>query len=84
MFLGEACRACHTIRGTRAGGPVGPDLTHVGSRETLAANTIPNTRAELSRWIRDPQHLKPGNRMPGLDLTDSQVDALVAYLAGLK
>jgi cytochrome c oxidase subunit 2 len=83
-FLANACASCHTIRGTPARGAVGPDLTHVGSRATLAALTIPNRPATLSRWLRDPQHVKPGNRMPGLGLTDQQFRDLTAYLEGLK
>jgi cytochrome c oxidase subunit 2 len=84
VFLKEACAQCHTIRGTSAQGRIGPDLTHLASRETLAALTIPNTRSELADWIRDPQHAKPGNRMPGLRLSDDDVDALVAYLESLR
>jgi cytochrome c oxidase subunit 2 len=84
VFLANACASCHTIRGTAAQGDVGPDLTHVGSRTTLAALTIPNTRGELGNWIRDPQHVKPGNRMPGFKLGDADFQALLTYLEGLK
>jgi cytochrome c oxidase subunit 2 len=84
VFMENACASCHTIRGTPARGEVGPDLTHVSSRDTLAALTIPNDRAHLSEWIRDPQHVKPGNRMPALDLTDAQFDDLTAYLESLR
>jgi len=83
-FKADGCADCHTIRGTDANGTVGPDLTHVGSRTTLAALTLPNDRADLARWLRDPQHVKPGNRMPDLNLSRRDVDALVAYLEGLK
>ncbi len=64
----SACVYCHTIAGTNATGKVGPDLTHIASRLTLAAGTIPNSRGYLAGWILDPQHLKPGNKMPGTDL----------------
>jgi cytochrome c oxidase subunit II len=84
VFMTAGCAGCHTIRGTAAIGRVGPDLTHVGARATLAAGTIPNTPDELRRWIRDPQHAKPGNRMPALGLSDDQLDSVVAYLEGLK
>jgi cytochrome c oxidase subunit 2 len=84
VFLNEACASCHTIRGTSAKGRIGPDLTHVGSRTTLAALAIPNRRADLSRWIRDPQHVKPGNQMPGLNLSRSDFNAVVDYVEGLK
>jgi cytochrome c oxidase subunit 2 len=78
------CGGCHTIRGTEAQGKIGPDLTHVAARRTLAANTIPNARGYLAGWILDPQHVKPGNKMPGLDLAGDQVQTLVDYLSGLK
>jgi len=84
LFLGGACSSCHTIRGTGASGEVGPDLTHVAARTTLAALAIPNRRADLARWIANAQHAKPGNQMPDLRLTGSQVGALVAYLQGLR
>jgi cytochrome c oxidase subunit II len=84
IFLDNACASCHTIRGTPARGDIGPDLTHVGSRSTLAALTIPNRPGELARWIADPQHVKPGNRMPKLSLTGEDLRDLVAYLEGLK
>jgi cytochrome c oxidase subunit 2 len=84
VFMDHQCASCHTIRGTRAAGVVGPDLTHVGRRTTLAALTLPNTPRRLADWIRDPQYFKPGNRMPPLGLDRSQVEAVAAYLEGLK
>jgi len=78
------CQMCHTIRGTLAGGRVGPDLTHVATRSTLAAGTIPNTRDWLTGWIKDPQHIKPGTRMPSTGLSEQELQALVAYLQTLK
>ncbi|HEX4689114.1 MAG TPA: cytochrome c oxidase subunit II [Solirubrobacteraceae bacterium] len=84
LFEANACASCHQIRGTSAHGQIGPDLTHVGSRATLAALTIPNRPAELERWIRDPQHVKPGNRMPALGLSDAQFRKIATYLEGLK
>ena len=83
-FAGVGCAACHTIRGTPARGDTGPDLTHVASRTSLAALTIPNTRGDLAAWIAGPQHVKPGNHMPDLDLEDAEVQALVDYLGRLK
>ena len=83
-FLRAPCAGCHTIRGTPAHGVVGPDLTHLGSRQTLAANTLPNTPERLREWILEPQHAKPGNRMPPTSLGPSEVDQLVPYLEGLK
>jgi cytochrome c oxidase subunit II len=84
LFDSESCSGCHQIRGTPAHGQIGPDLTHLATRTTLASGTIPNTRADLADWIRDPQHFKPGNKMPALELSQSDVRALVAYLEGLR
>jgi cytochrome c oxidase subunit 2 len=84
-FLNGACADCHEIRGTRASGDVGPDLTHVASRQTLAALRIPNQTSYLHDWIRDSQRFKPGNRMPSFgELSDRELDGLVAYLEGLR
>jgi cytochrome c oxidase subunit II len=83
-FLAEACSSCHRIRGTPAQGDVGPDLTHVGSRQTIAGALLPNTRSELTAWITDPQHVKPGNRMPTLGLPQSEIRSIVAYLQKLR
>jgi cytochrome c oxidase subunit 2 len=80
----DACSGCHRVRGTNAHGDVGPDLTHVASRLTLAAGTIPNRPADLLEWIRDPQHVKPGARMPNLDLSDEQFRQIAAYVERLK
>jgi cytochrome c oxidase subunit 2 len=84
VFLDAECAHCHTIRGTEAHGDVGPDLTHLGTRTTLAALVLPNNRAALERWLRDPQHVKPGNRMPRVALSDADYRALAAYLESLK
>ena len=84
VFLSQACADCHTIRGTDAKGTAGPDLTHLASRKTLAALTIPNERGYLRDWIRDPQHFKPGNRMPDLGLSSAQIGDLVNYLESLR
>jgi cytochrome c oxidase subunit 2 len=78
------CSSCHTVDGTSARGTVGPNLTGVGSRLYIAAGTLRNTDANLARWLRDPQAVKPGALMPDLHLSQAQIDALVAYLRGLK
>jgi cytochrome c oxidase subunit II len=83
VFMNNACVTCHTIRGTQAGSRVGPELTHVGSRRTTAAGTLPNTREELTRWVRNPQAIKPGTRMPATHLSDDDLAAVVAYLESL-
>jgi len=84
LFMSSGCSSCHQLRGTSATGTVGPDLTHVATRTSLAALTIPNDPAELAAWIRNPQAIKPGVRMPDLGLSPQQVNALVAYLDELK
>jgi cytochrome c oxidase subunit 2 len=80
----SACVMCHTIRGTAAGGRIAPDLTHVATRATIGAGVLPRDAAHLSDWIRDPQHAKPGNRMPALALPDGDREAIVAYLEQLR
>jgi cytochrome c oxidase subunit II len=84
VFLESACAMCHTVRGTTAGSRVGPELTHIGSRQTLAAGTLPNTADHLATWIRDPQAVKPGNRMPSTPLSPEDRQALLAYLRSLR
>jgi cytochrome c oxidase subunit II len=84
VFMRASCGDCHRIRGTSADGTVGPDLTHVASRQTLASLALPNTREYLRAWIRDPGRFKPGTRMPKLPLTSGELDRLVAYLEQLK
>ena len=75
---------CHAIAGTPAGSRVGPDLTHLASRRTIAAGTLPNTRGNLAGWILDPQKIKPGTRMPPNQLEPADLQALLAYLETLK
>jgi cytochrome c oxidase subunit 2 len=84
VFLSGPCSSCHAIRGTPATGFLGPDLTHLASRTTLAGLTIPNRKSDLREWIVDSQHFKPGNQMPDLNLDGTQLDDLVAYLESLK
>ena len=84
LFTTGSCSDCHAIRGTSASSDVGPDLTHVADRTTLAAVTIPNRPADLARWIAHSQTIKPGNQMPDIDLRGRRLDAVVAYLEGLK
>ena len=94
LFLSKGCVACHTIRGNPvAAGKIGPDLTHFGSRSTLAAGLLTNTPANLERWLADPDEVKPGNIMTRdapvytgeldpLDLAD--IAELSAYLGSLQ
>jgi cytochrome c oxidase subunit 2 len=82
-FVGS-CGACHRVRGTEAGGILGPDLTHLMSRRTIAAGLLPNTPGYLSAWIADAQSLKPGARMPTLALSGRDLHEVVSYLETLK
>lgn len=84
VFLGSTCAACHTIRGTPAEGALGPDLTHLASRETLAAGVLENDAGNLTLWIEAPQSVKPGATMPPTELSSDELGALVAYLSGLE
>lgn len=84
VFMAGPCAMCHSINGTSAGSNAGPDLTHLASRRTIAAGTLPNTRGNLAGWILDPQTIKPGANMPPNMLKPKDLDALLAYLQGLK
>lgn len=84
LFRRRGCALCHNVSGTPAGGQLGPDLTHVGSRTTIAAGTLPNTPATLGAWISDPQHIKPGNLMPKMPLQSDELIAIIHYLEQLK
>ena len=84
VLLGSGCVYCHTIAGTNASGKVGPDLTHLASRRFVGAGVVPNSPGNLAGWIIDPQHMKPGNRMPGTDLTGPQLQDLLDYLESLR
>ena len=83
LFISKACFACHTIRGTIAAGKVGPDLTHLMSRDTIGSGSVPNTPENLQKWVRDPATFKPGTLMPAQDLTDQELGQIVAYLMTL-
>ena len=78
------CSTCHSIGGTPASATVGPDLTHLASRKSLAAGTLPMSTGNLYGWVEDPQSLKPGVKMPTIGLEPQQLHAVVAYLETLK
>jgi cytochrome c oxidase subunit II len=84
LFESVSCAMCHTIQGTLAQATKGPELTHIASRQTLAAGTLPNTPQDLAAWITDPQVHKPGTNMPATPLSKDDLEAIVAYLGGLK
>jgi cytochrome c oxidase subunit 2 len=84
VFNRESCAGCHTVRGSPANGTVGPDLSDFGSRQSIGSLTIPNNRANLARWVTDPESIKPGNLMPPTALSADDIAAVTAYLEGLK
>jgi cytochrome c oxidase subunit 2 len=83
VFNTTSCINCHTIAGTSANGHFGPDLTHVMSRDTIASGAAENTPANLKAWIRNPDDIKPGSRMPAMNLSDQELNAVTAYLVSL-
>ncbi len=80
----NGCALCHAIRGTEAAGRAGPDLSHFGTRRSIGAGILPNTRGHLGGWISDPQGLKPGNFMPAVPLDSESLQALLSYLHSLR
>jgi cytochrome c oxidase subunit 2 len=84
IFETTACINCHAVGGTVANGRFGPDLTHLMSRDTIAAGAAANTPENLKLWIRNPDALKPGSLMPAMELNDQQLDALATYLETLR
>jgi cytochrome c oxidase subunit 2 len=84
IFVQRTCVMCHTINGTQAGSSVGPELTHIASRPSLASGILPNTRENLGRWILDPQLIKPGTHMPPNKFSPADMNALLDYLETLK
>lgn len=84
-FFSFGCQSCHAVRGTEADGLVGPDLSRVGARPSLAAGTLPTRVETIAAWIQGAQHIKPENRMPSFDVMDGEtLDAMAAWLESLK
>jgi cytochrome c oxidase subunit 2 len=83
LFMTMQCASCHELRGTSAAGLVGPDLTHIGSRYSLAGVTLVNTLRSLTDWIANPQAIKPGDRMPDLGLSRAEAHDIAVYLESL-
>ncbi len=83
LFESTACVNCHTVRGTVANGRFGPDLTHLMSRETIAAGAAMNTPEHLRMWINDPDQIKPGALMPAMNLSAANINDIAAYLETL-
>lgn len=83
-FFSQTCSNCHTIQGTAAVGAIGPDLTYVSRRKELGGGVLPNSSDNLKRWLKNPQAFKPGCKMPNFQLTEAQVEDLVAYLESFR
>jgi cytochrome c oxidase subunit 2 len=85
LFQTSTCINCHAIRGvTGADAGVAPDLTHVASRQQLGSGILENTPENMRRWLKSPQHIKPGALMPDFNFTDQQLDQLAEYLTTLR
>jgi cytochrome c oxidase subunit 2 len=84
VFETTACINCHAVRGTVANGRFGPDLTHLMSRATIASGAAENTPDNLRLWLRNPDAIKPGSLMPAMQVSDSELDALVRYMQSLR
>ncbi len=82
LFKDKTCISCHALG--QLGAHIGPDLSHVGSRDTIGTGILTNTPDNLFKWIKDPQAVKPGVLMPDVQLSDTEVQSLVAYLESLK
>lgn len=78
------CGGCHAVRGTEAVGALGPDLSHLMRRTTLASGILPNTRPVLRHWIADPQAFKPGSLMPAPEVSDRDLAQITAWLETLE
>ncbi len=84
VFESQSCINCHAVKGTIANGRFGPDLTHLMSRDTIAAGAAQNTPENLRRWIENPEVFKSGSNMPAMNLSPEQLTQVTAYLATLK
>jgi cytochrome c oxidase subunit 2 len=84
VFETTACINCHAVSGTAANGRFGPDLAHLMSRTTIASGAAGNTSANLRLWIQSPEAIKPGSLMPAMQLSDADLDAVVAYMETLR
>ena len=84
IFETTACVNCHAVSGTIATGHFGPDLTHLMSRDTIAAGAAANTPENLRTWIQNPDAIKPSSLMPAMQLSNHDLDALTAYLETLR
>jgi cytochrome c oxidase subunit 2 len=85
-FVNGPCAGCHTVKGTKAAGKVGPDLTHIASKPNIAGVLSPVNEENLRKWVRNAPSFKPGILMPKFEgvLPDQQIDQIVQWLLTLK
>ena len=83
QFGRSACIGCHAIRGTVAASPIGPNLTHIATRSTLAAGIFPNDTRHLRLWIKNARLMKPGVAMPTLGMGQRDPITGATVTAGL-
>jgi cytochrome c2 len=80
MFIQYGCGSCHALKNVRtATGSVGPPLDGIASRAIIAGR-LANNRANMERWIRDPQHLSPGTAMPDLQVGETDARDISSFL----
>jgi cytochrome c oxidase subunit 2 len=84
VFETEECLDCHSVKGIAGNGQFGPDLTHLMSRDTIASGVARNTPENLRRWVKDPNSIKPGATMPAMQLSNGQLNDVIAYLETLR
>jgi len=84
LFQSHTCASCHRIQGTAATSDVGPDLTHLASRDEILTGLLQNNEANLFKWVNHPQEIKPGAHMPDFNFSKDSVNAIVHYLEELK
>ncbi len=84
VFLSNSCVGCHAISGVADTGRIGPDLTHLASRDEIGAGLLSLDEANLTDWVANAQALKGGSRMPPQQLSDEDMDAVIAYLLSLE
>lgn len=84
LFFASTCSNCHAILGTTATAKIGPDLTHLANRKQIGAGVVENSHDNLVAWLKNPQSLKPGCKMPNFRFSDEQAQQLTAYLEKMQ
>jgi len=86
VYLNAGCTQCHVINGVWdvQGDRIAPNLTHFANRNVFAGAALKNNKENLTKWLANPAEIKPGTFMPNLELTEKEIEALIAYLGTLK